>query len=101
MAELSPVSATKLRMILSSREVKDMTGWEDSMVEDYLNILNDQINFANAINALQGVIVGTQFFMVSTDADPPALPATANTAILATIRARRTSGVYQDYVYEP
>jgi hypothetical protein len=101
MAEFTPVSATELRLILSAAEIKDLTGWPDSMVEDYLNILSDLIDFATAINELQNAIVDTQFFMVETDDDPPTLPIEANPDILSTIRTRRTSGVYEDYVYEP
>lgn len=101
MAEFTPVSATELRLILSAAEIKGLTGWPDAMVQDYLNILSDLINFANAIDELQGAVIDTQFFMVETDDDPPSLPIDANPDILATIRTRRTSGLYEDYVYEP
>ena len=29
------------RLILSAQEIKQITGWPDAMVEDYLNILTD------------------------------------------------------------
>ena len=46
------VSATELRLILSAQDVKELTGWPDPMVEDYLGILEDLIAFANAINEI-------------------------------------------------
>lgn len=42
-----------------------------------------------------------QFFQVETDDDPPALPSGADATALATIRCKRSSGVYEDYVYTP
>ena len=38
------------RLVLSASEIKQATGWGDAMVEDYLNILNDLITLANAID---------------------------------------------------
>lgn len=35
-------------LVLSGLEVREMTGWPDAMVEDYLNILQNLLNIANA-----------------------------------------------------
>lgn len=41
------------RLVLSAVEVREATGWKDSMVEDYLNILNDTVLLATNIDADQ------------------------------------------------
>ena len=46
------VNPYDLRLNLSAVEVKNLTGWPDAMVEDYINILSELIEFANAINDL-------------------------------------------------
>ena len=42
-----------LSMSLSAAEVKALTGWPDPMVEDYLNIIQRLIDYANALTELQ------------------------------------------------
>lgn len=93
------VSATELRLNLSATEISGLTGWPDAMTEDYLSILSTFIEFAKSINQLDAV--DKQFVMVATDADPPSLPSEINPLVRATIRCRRSSGLYEDYVYEP
>lgn len=97
MAEL--LNPLKRRLVLSASELADMTGWDDSVIEDYLNILADLEEYATAINNL--IVNNKQFYMVETDANPPALPEEADISEPATIRARRSDGRYEDYVYEP
>lgn len=41
---------TGFRLLLSASEIKRMTQWPDEMVEDYLQILNELVEFANEIN---------------------------------------------------
>lgn len=42
-----------LSMSLSAAEVKALTGWPDPMVQDYLNIIQRLIDYANALTGLQ------------------------------------------------
>ncbi len=93
------VDPYKRRLVLSASELADMTGWSDALIEDYLNILADLLDYGNTINEL--VTNNKQFFMVETDDDPPTLPTEADSTDFATIRARRSNGCYEDYVYEP
>lgn len=37
-------------LVLSANEVKQLTGWPDAMVEDYLNILDSLISLAESID---------------------------------------------------
>ena len=37
-------------LVLSAIEIKSLTGWPDAMVEDYLNILDNLISLAEAID---------------------------------------------------
>lgn len=44
-----------LSLSLSAAEVKALTGWPDPMVQDYLNIIQRLIDYANALTELQVV----------------------------------------------
>ena len=37
------------RLVLSAQEIKQITGWPDAMVEDYLNILEDFVALSDEI----------------------------------------------------
>jgi hypothetical protein len=48
-----PEIETKLRLrglILSARELKEMTGWPDALVEDYLNLLDNFITIGGLLD---------------------------------------------------
>lgn len=40
-------------LILSSFEIRELTGWPDAMVEDYLNILRNIIKVADLIDSVE------------------------------------------------
>lgn len=97
---VSQIDPYKRRLALNASEIQELTGWPDSMVQDYLNILEDLLSLTDVINS---DVIGRpkQFFQIDTDADPPALPDEADDAVSATIRCRRSDGRYEDYVYTP
>ena len=39
-------------LVLSAYEVKELTGWNDAMTEDYLNILRNIVNVAQDVDAI-------------------------------------------------
>jgi len=45
------------QLILSGLEIKELTGWPDAMVEDYLNILRDLILLATTVDENGEVLV--------------------------------------------
>lgn len=96
---VSQLDPYKRRLALNATEIQVLTGWPDAMVQDYLNILEELLEITEEFNAF--VAQPQQFFQLDTDADPPSLPAAANTAEPATIRCRRSDGRYEDYVYIP
>jgi len=68
-----------LSMSLSAAEVKALTGWPDPMIQDYLNIIQRLIDYANALTDLQ---------VADTD-DQSALAEQASQAALAASRLNR------------
>lgn len=46
-------TSSQLRgLVLSASEIRELTGWSDAMVEDYLNILSNLITLADSIDAI-------------------------------------------------
>lgn len=89
----------KRRLALNAQEIQELTQWPDSMVQDYLNILEDLLALTNAVNDASAS--PRQFVQIVTDDDPPALPSGQDPTLPATIRCRRSDDRYEDYVYEP
>ncbi len=87
------------RLALNAQEIQELTGWPDSMVQDYLNILEELLELASAVNEASST--PRQFVQIDTDDDPPELPEVQDATIPATIRCRRSDDRYEDYVYEP
>jgi hypothetical protein len=46
------------RLVLSATELRSMTEWPSALIEDYLNILEDLITLANAIDDISTGISG-------------------------------------------
>ena len=46
--------------VLSANEVKELTGWDDAMTEDYLNILRNIVNIAQDVD-VDGLNAGKLF----------------------------------------
>ena len=47
-------------LVLSAAEIKQLTGWTDPMVEDYLNILENLITLAGSIDANEDTYLGSE-----------------------------------------
>jgi hypothetical protein len=51
---MAETTSSRLRgLVLSAVEVKELTGWSDPMVEDYLNILQSLITLADEIDTVE------------------------------------------------
>lgn len=55
-------------LILSGIDVRDMTGWPDAMIEDYLNIIRNLARLAAASDSLTGIAITNQVSIESVSA---------------------------------
>ena len=42
-------------LVLSALEIRELTGWDDAMVEDYLNILRNLIEIASSLDSSDAI----------------------------------------------
>lgn len=56
MASISVNRILKRGLILSAEEIKQLTGWPDAMVQDYLNILDNLTAIASTLDEKNDIV---------------------------------------------